>query len=303
MKKTTMRDWRGCAGLRTAALAVNRVNHEFDGITVVKEMSFDIQLRERVALVGPSGCGKTTVLNLAAGLEELQHGQILVGGCAPNDPRAPSVGYAFARDALLPWRTAVRNVSLPLEMDGVRKNEAVDRARLELEKVGLRDYCDSYRSELSQGMRQRVALARTLVRRPSILLMDEPFAALDAQTRIVMQGQLSALVDEISASVLFVTHDIGEAIAVSDRVLLMSQRPGELKGSFAVDLPWPRDPGALQQDAHYLELYASIWEQLRETLKGSETGRGPVTHGEQHGKRHSYRADEVTVHAAGDKRT
>ncbi len=262
------------APLRSAesVIAFENVRHSFGTSLIVDDVSFSVRRGEFVALVGPSGCGKTTLLNIAAGLESLQRGRVTVDG-VPIVPgrliqeRRDNVGYAFARDALLPWRTALGNVALALELEGVGKKEAERRAEEELRRVGLGDNLHAYRAQLSQGMRQRVALARTLVRHPTILLMDEPFAALDAQTRLRLQEELSRLVVDLGASVLFVTHDIGEAVALSDRILLMSTRPGRLHGDvLKVDLPRPRVVTHLMADERYLAMCSQVWRHLEEAV-------------------------------------
>jgi NitT/TauT family transport system ATP-binding protein len=217
---------------------------------------------EFVALVGPSGCGKTTVLNMVAGLIHPSAGSVAVGDKPPhlgdND-----VGYLLARDALLPWRTALHNVMLPMDVRGVHKREAEERARNILSEVGLGDFVDAYPSQLSHGMRQRVAVARTLVVEPRILLMDEPFSALDAQTRLSLQQQFVALWERVRSTVMFVTHDLSEAVLLADRVLVFSARPGHICAEFEVDLERPRSLIDLQTSDHFHQLFRKIWDVLR----------------------------------------
>jgi len=247
------------------------VSHAFDlgaePQSVIQNASLTVAAREFVSIVGPSGCGKTTFLNLVAGLETLQDGELTVFGHAPRAGQ-PGVSYAFARDALLPWRTAEENVTLPMELLGIPEAQRKARARELLERVGLAQNATSYRSQLSQGMRQRVALARAVASHPSLLLMDEPFAALDAQTRITMQQELLRMLPHEDVTVLFITHDLGEAITLSDRVVLMSRRPASIRNVFTIDLPRPRDPMELQSDDRYHRLFESIWTELAHEVPG-----------------------------------
>jgi NitT/TauT family transport system ATP-binding protein len=218
-----------------------------------------------VAVVGPSGSGKTMFLNTIAGVEPFTGGSLKVLGDAPRAGR-PEIGYAMARDSLLPWRTAVGNVELSLEPLGVPKEERRRRSLDALARVGLADYAGAYRAQLSQGMRQRVALARTLVRNPELLLLDEPFAALDAQTRIVMQERLLQVLQRYEGTVFLVTHDLAEAILLSDRVVVFSRRPARVKHEFAIDLPRPRSAMGLRSTPEFQDLQAAIWADLAEEV-------------------------------------
>ena len=257
----------------TDVIRAAKVSHWFDRGSgtpqhVIDNISLTVIENEFVSLVGPSGCGKTTFLNLVAGLEQLQVGDLTVAGTLPTAGQS-GTSYAFARDALLPWRTAEENVCLPMELAGVPAAERGRRAKELLRQVGLGDNAKSYRSELSQGMRQRVALARTLSVHPFLLLMDEPFAALDAQTRIAMQQQLLSILAHERTTVLFVTHDLGEAVTLSDRVVLLSRRPASVRRIYDIDLPKPRNPIALQAYARFHQLLESIWVEL-----GTEVSSG-----------------------------
>lgn len=176
------------------------------------------------------------------------------------------VGYLLARDGLLPWRTAVANVSLPLELRGIAKREARERAAEVLDSVGLGNFLKSYPSQLSHGMRQRTALARTLVSQPGTILMDEPFSALDAETRMQLQGVFLRRWEEQKSSVLFVTHDLAEAIVMADRILVFSARPGKIIEEFTIDLPRPRNVLELQSSSTYHKYYQDIWSVFREEL-------------------------------------
>lgn len=226
-----------------------------DGITL------SVGPGEYVGVVGPSGSGKTMFLNIIAGLEKRSAGHLAVFGAEPK-PGTKAVGYAMARDGLLPWRTAAENVALSLEARGVQKAERRERALEALDRVGLRNFAGSYRSQLSQGMRQRVALARTLVANPRLLLLDEPFAALDAHTRILMQERLCQLLEPYEGTMFLVTHDIPEAILLCDRVLVFSRRPATIKKEFEIDLPRPRSALHLRSTEEFQRCQARIWEEL-----------------------------------------
>jgi NitT/TauT family transport system ATP-binding protein len=231
-----------------------------DGVTL------SVRPGEYVGVVGPSGSGKTMFLNIIAGLEQRSAGLLTVFGEEPR-PGTRAVGYAMARDGLLPWRTAVENVALSLEASGVPKVERRQRALEALDRVGLAKFADSYRSQLSQGMRQRVALARTLVPNPQLLLLDEPFAALDAHTRILMQEMLCQLLEPYEGTMFLVTHDIPEAILLCDRVLVFSRRPATIRKEFEIDLPRPRSALHLRSTEQFQWWQARIWEELAEEVQ------------------------------------
>ncbi len=223
---------------------------------------------EFVAIVGPSGCGKSTLLNFIAGFLKPTSGSVRVFGATPGGTSAEhSVGYMFQTHALLPWRSVLRNVELGLEVAGVGRAERRARAQEMLAQVGLSAYGQHYPSELSGGMRQRAALARTLVADPRLLLMDEPFGALDAQTRLVVHELFLRAWEAESAakrkSVLFVTHDLAEAIALADRVLVMGARPGRIVAEYEVGLPRPREVQKLHNHPRFNQLLDRIWEHLR----------------------------------------
>ncbi|MEU1980783.1 ABC transporter ATP-binding protein [Nocardia sp. NPDC019395] len=260
-------------GAGTHGVDIANLNHTFisaDGIPVpaVDNFSLTVRAGEFISIIGPSGCGKTTVLNIVAGLEEIQSGRVSVLG-RPAKAGRPEVSTSFARDALLPWRSARENVALPLELRGVPKAERLQRADELLAKVGLSHAAGNYRGQLSQGMRQRVALARALVVEPELLLLDEPFAALDSQTRVLVQGELLRLLQTGANAVttLMVTHDLAEAIALSDTIVLMGRRPGTVKETFQVDLPRPRDAVALRSNHQFTELHERIWESLAQEVE------------------------------------
>jgi NitT/TauT family transport system ATP-binding protein len=183
---------------------------------------------------------------------------------------AHDLGYLFARDGLLPWRTAGGNVALPLEIRGVAREEREARVTATLAVVGLKDFANAHPAQLSQGMRQRVALARMLVTEPTTLLMDEPFSALDAQTRLLMHLHFLSIWERRRSTVLLITHDLGEAITLADRVIVFSRRPGRIKGEYRVDIPRPRRVADLQANAHYHDLFRNIWKILEEELVGNQ---------------------------------
>lgn len=230
-----------------------------ESITAVDSFSLQLLEREFVSIVGPSGCGKTTVLNVLAGLIETYDGDAFVNGQRPiaGDPQ---VAYMLARDSLLPWRSALENASYGLEIRGIDETVRKERAAKLLSKVGLAGFEDAWPKTLSQGMRQRVALARTFCLESQLLLMDEPFGALDAQTKIQLEDLLLELWTTEARTVLFVTHDLSEAVALSDRVIVMSPRPGKILAEVRVDLIRPRSVRQLQSDPKFLNLYGTIWK-------------------------------------------
>jgi NitT/TauT family transport system ATP-binding protein len=238
---------------------------------VLERTNIDVRAGEFISIVGPSGCGKTTLLNMVSGLVVPQTGRVEVNNSAP-EIGAPNVGYLFARDALVPWRTAAGNVSLALEFRKVPAEQRAGIIERSLAGVGLADFALAHPAQLSHGMRQRVALARTLAPGPDTLLMDEPFSALDAQTRIVLQEQFVKLWEQRGSTVILVTHDLGEAIAMSDRVIILSRRPGRVKAEFTIDLPRPRRVTELQGDDAYHRLYEEIWRVFREEVVSQSAG-------------------------------
>jgi NitT/TauT family transport system ATP-binding protein len=223
---------------------------------------------EFVSIVGPTGCGKSTLLNIAAGLLGASSGSVKVFGKELKGLNRQA-GYMFQTDALMPWRTALENVTAGLQFRGVDRRSREAEAMEWLARVGLAGAEYRYPHQLSGGMRKRVALAQTLVLNPKILLMDEPFSALDIQTRILMENELLDLWSTDRKSVMFVTHDLGEAIALSDRIVLLSAGPGTQPiGNFHIDMPRPRDISEVQHDRRFIELHAEIWGHMKaEVLK------------------------------------
>jgi NitT/TauT family transport system ATP-binding protein len=218
-----------------------------------------------VALVGPSGCGKSTTLALVSGLDRSSSGSVSVRG-TPVDGITPGLGFLFQRDALLPWKTVADNVALPLQLRGVKGDEARRRVDEWVGRVGLRGFEASFPYQLSGGMRKRVALAQTLVYDPEILLMDEPFSALDVQTRNLMEAELLELWQGSGKTVIFVTHDLEEAIALADEVIVMTAGPARVKARYEVTLPRPRDIEQVRFDPRFTELYSRMWNDLRDEV-------------------------------------
>jgi NitT/TauT family transport system ATP-binding protein len=234
--------------------------------TAIRDISLAVADGEFVSLVGPTGCGKSTLLNAAAGLLTPIAGQVTVFGETLVGVNRQA-GYLFQADALFPWRNALDNISVGLEFRGVSRNEARAQAADWLKRVGLAQHGAKYPHELSGGMRKRVALAQTWILAPKILLMDEPFSALDVQTRQLMENELLALWAQAAKSVLFVTHDLEEAIALSDRVVLLSAGPASrLIGEFAIDLPRPRDVAEVSLQPRFVELHGAVWHALKEEV-------------------------------------
>jgi NitT/TauT family transport system ATP-binding protein len=243
--------------------------------TAVESASLDVADGEFVAIVGPTGCGKSTLLNVAAGLLAPSAGSVTVLG-APLAGRNAQAGYLFQADALFPWKTALDNIAIGLEVAGVATSAAHERARQWLARVGLSGFAARYPHMLSGGQRKRVGLAQVLIRDPKILLMDEPFGPLDAQTRQIMGNLLLDLWSADRKAVLFVTHDLEEAIALSDRVVIMSAGPAaRIIGDWKVPLPRPRDISEITLDKTFHELHREIWHALKaEVLKGYQQSAG-----------------------------
>ncbi len=232
----------------------------------VRKIAFEILKGEFVSIVGPTGCGKSTVLNLAAGLISPDEGAVRVFG-SPLGGINRHAAYQFQHDGILPWKTAEQNVMLGLQIRRVPLPKAREQARSWLGKVGLSGFENRYPHQLSGGMRKRVALAQSLIVEPEILLMDEPFSALDEQTREFMEDDLLAICSEYGKTVLFVTHDLEEAIALSDRVLLLSAGPGaKLLGDYRIEIPRPRKVAGIRLNPAFTAVYKSIWENLREEV-------------------------------------
>ncbi|MEQ1649013.1 MAG: ABC transporter ATP-binding protein [Hyphomicrobiaceae bacterium] len=247
----------------TVYLDTVSVEFKVAGVLAVDKVSLNVKSGEFVSIVGPSGCGKTTLLNYAAGLLPAWAcaGTFLVGGKPPVIGNR-DIAYMLARDALAPWRTTLANAELGTEIRGVPVEERRRRALDLLEQVGLKGFENAYPKALSQGMRQRVALARTFCLDSPIMLMDEPFGALDAQTKLQLEEVLLQLWQRDGRTVIFITHDLSEAVSMSDRVIVMSARPGRIVADVPITLGRPRSVRALQKDPRFHELYSHIWSEL-----------------------------------------
>jgi NitT/TauT family transport system ATP-binding protein len=232
----------------------------------VRDVSFEVHDGEFVAIVGPSGCGKSTILNMLGGLVTPSAGAIDLDG-RPVTGVPPKVGYVFQKDTVFPWRTVARNIALGLEYRGVAGAEQARRVREGIRLAGLEGFEDAFPATLSGGMRQRVALMRTLVVDPEILLMDEPFGALDTHTKLGLHAELLSLWEARHPTVVFVTHDLSEAITLADRVVVMTRRPGRIKLVYDVKLPRPRDVIALREADEYAREYGQLWHALGQELR------------------------------------
>lgn len=233
----------------------------------LEAFNLTVEKNEFVSLIGPSGCGKTTVLRCIADLITPTGGSVTVNGIPPRDAiKKRDIGYVFQSATLLEWRNVIKNVMLPLELAGVPRSEATPRAEAMIERVGLTDFIKNYPRQLSGGMQQRVAIARSLVMNPDIILMDEPFAALDEITRDDMNRWLLEVFDQSSTTILFVTHNIREAIMLSDRVVVMAARPGRIVKEFKVTLPRPRTA-----EQTFSDEFSRIRHEAEEALYGAAT--------------------------------
>jgi NitT/TauT family transport system ATP-binding protein len=248
-------------------LVVNQLKKVFgeetDAVSeVIANISISLRHGEIVSVVGPSGCGKSTLLNLLCGLTQRTAGEILwYGGVSAGMPKR--VGYMLQKDLLLPWRTALKNVTLGLEIHNISRGERIERARKLLDTIGLNGFHDYYPSTLSGGMRQRVALARTLANDPEVLLLDEPFAALDFQTKLVLENDMARLVRSQQRSLLLITHDVEEAVSLSDRVIVLTHRPARIKAIHEIEIDVDRtDMMAARESPHFNKYIRSIWSEL-----------------------------------------
>ena len=237
----------------------------------LQEVDLSVTRARFVSVVGPSGCGKSTLLNLAAGLDQPTQGSVTVHG-EPLTGRNRRAAYMFQQDALLPWKTVIENVALGLTFRGLEAAEARRQALPWVERVGLKDFAKAFPAQLSGGMRKRAALAQCWIVDPDILLMDEPFSALDVHLRLRMGNELLDLWSTSPKTILFVTHDLEEAIALADEVVVLSAGPAScITGRYRVDLPRPRNLIDIRTDSHFDQLYRHIWAQLRkEVLRSYE---------------------------------
>jgi len=243
-------------------------------VTALEDISFEVADRDFLTIVGPSGCGKSTLLNLVAGLESATTGSIEFLGQPVTKAGDRRIGYVTQQDNLFPWRQLLDNVALPLELAGMGKAERRDRARHWIEKFGLAGVEKAYPHELSGGMRQRANIARTLIYEPRLVMMDEPFGPLDAQTRLQLQSELLRIWSETGTSVLFITHDLAEAIALSQRVVVMSARPGRFEVVRDVTLAEPRNIARIHDDPGFRTAYDELWDKLEDVVQRGTPQQG-----------------------------
>jgi NitT/TauT family transport system ATP-binding protein len=251
-------------------ISIARVGHVFrsKGRRVQALLETDLQIHDRefLTIVGPSGCGKSTLMNLIVGLFPATTGEILYRGERHAGVNR-AIGYVTQADNLYPWRTLRKNIEFPLELRGVPARQRRERSLHLIHRVGLAGFEESYPHELSGGMRQRANIIRTLAYEPEVILMDEPFGPLDAQTRLILQNQLLELWQEERKTIIFITHDLGEAVALADRVVVMSARPGRIKTIAPVPIPRPRDLFEIHTDERFRETYRTLWVSLEEEVK------------------------------------
>ncbi len=275
------------ARTQDAILVVDDIVKQFetpDGVlTAVDHVSLSVAPEEFLGVIGPSGCGKSTLFNVIGGLLDGYEGQVSVAGERVSGPH-PAIGMIFQEESTFPWRTVIDNVAFPLEIAGVPKAQRLERARHFVSLVGLDGFERRYPNELSGGMRQRVSLARTLASEPKILLMDEPFASLDEQTRLLLGDKILQIQQQLKQTTLLITHNITEAVQLSDRILVMTYRPGRVKRIVDINLPRPRTSEIVSSEA-FGRYVAQIWSDLRE-----EASRG-------------LQDDESRVLQAGERRT
>lgn len=241
-------------------------------VTALDEVSLSVEDGEFLGIIGPTGCGKSTMLEIIAGLIEPTDGYAGYDGEEIRGPH-PSIGIVFQEDSTFPWRTAIKNVEFGLEAQGVDKEERHEQAKEMIDLVGLNGFENKYPGELSGGMQQRVSIARTLVTDPRVLLMDEPFGALDEQTRIILGNELLDIWEETGSTILFVTHNINEAAVLADRIVVMTARPGRIKGIVDNPLPRPRSDDVMETEA-FSDVTQEMWDLLKEEARtGMEAER------------------------------
>ncbi|RZN27215.1 ABC transporter ATP-binding protein [Bradyrhizobium sp. Leo121] len=261
----TTREWRDRHSVLTFTDVIKKYSSERGSVVALNGISLDVKEGEFLTIVGPSGCGKSTLLNILVGLETPSAGAVTLDGAGGVDRK--TVGYVMQNDNLYPWRTLRENVEFPLEL---RKIPAEERRRIStryLEKVQLADFANAYPYELSGGMRQRGNIVRALCFSPRILVMDEPFGPLDAQTRLLLQNLLLELWAEEKKTVIFITHDLHEAIALGDRLIVLTARPGRIKSSHPIDIRRPRNIRHLHENAAYRELLSKVGDELAEEIQ------------------------------------
>ena len=250
------------AALLIADNISKRYGTDRSAVSALEGVSLQVHQGEFITVIGPSGCGKSTLFNIIGGLLTDYEGEVRIGD-APVSGCHPDIGMVFQEESTFPWRSARENVEFPLEIQGVGRGERRDRALQLLKLVGLEEFSERYPAELSGGMKARTAIARTLAAQPKILLMDEPFGALDEQTRFLLGDKVSKIHRELNQTTLLITHSITEAVQLSDRVVVMSYRPGRIKRVVDIDLPRPRSLEIVESD-RFGALVAGIWHDLRE---------------------------------------
>jgi NitT/TauT family transport system ATP-binding protein len=255
------------AGIEITGVTKRFLTPAGEVFTALEDVTFGVEPGQFCAVVGPTGCGKSTTLSLVSGLDRPSEGSITVGG-EPVNGIADGVSFMFQSDALLPWKSVLANVAMGPIFGGASRREAQASARDWLRRVGLAGFEDRYPHQLSGGMRKRVAMAAALINEPKILIMDEPFGALDVQTKAIMSTELLTLWEQLRPSVIFITHDLDEAVALADRVVVMTSSPGSIKDIYDIDLPRPR--GSVQEirfQPRFVELQHQIWDSLREEVQ------------------------------------
>jgi ABC-type nitrate/sulfonate/bicarbonate transport system ATPase subunit len=288
------------------AIRINGVSHQFGEqgdarhVVALRDTSLDVARGELLCLIGPSGCGKSTLLNVIGGLMEATTGTVEVAGKPVRGPMPHDIAFVFQENALFPWNTVAENVNLGMVFQGVPRAERGERTRRSLEAVGLKDFAQHYPGQLSGGMRQRAALARALSLETSILLMDEPFGALDEQTRMILGEDLSVLLSQTDKTIVFVTHSLGEATFLADRVAVFSARPGTIKEIIAVDEPHPRKPDFVTSEKFTTirnELYRLLHDEIRKTM--AETGMSAAHSASEDARKRTDGASEDARNRAG----
>ena len=248
--------------LRNVSKFFGDADNGSEQVVAIKDVSLDVSAGEFFSIIGPSGCGKSTLLRIIGGLLTASSGELTVGSDKVNGPH-PWLGMVFQEESTFPWRTTLGNVEFGLEMRGVSQDQRRQKSREMIRLVGLSGFEERYPSELSGGMKQRVAIARALVLEPKILLMDEPFGALDEQTRIILGEELLRIRDQLKQTIILVTHNINESVQLSDRVIIMTARPGRVKEVVPIDLPHPRDSTIIASD-RFGKLVGQVWGALRD---------------------------------------
>ena len=248
--------------LRNVSKFFGDADNGSEQVVAINDVSLDVSAGEFFSIIGPSGCGKSTLLRIIGGLLAASSGELTVGSDKVNGPH-PWLGMVFQEESTFPWRTTLGNVEFGLEMRGVSQDQRRQKSREMIRLVGLSGFEERYPSELSGGMKQRVAIARALVLEPKILLMDEPFGALDEQTRIILGEELLRIRDQLKQTIILVTHNINESVQLSDRVMIMTARPGRVKEAVPIDLPHPRDSTIIASD-RFGKLVGQVWGALRE---------------------------------------